>query len=152
MLKPLEIKPNEGLSTLKFGVGMKEVEKVLGLAEKIEKYEDLEDCRTVVWHYWEQGYSLFFDIDFNNQFSSVEIDNKETLLWGKKIFQLKEQEIVALFKNKGFTEMETEQHEWGEKRLSFDQAIIDFYFEKNKLMAINYGIINQFPEVVIFPN
>ena len=33
---------------------------------------------------------------------------------------------------------ETEQHDWGEKRLSFDEAHIDFYFEKNKLISINY--------------
>ncbi|MEO6882753.1 MAG: hypothetical protein ABI199_01875 [Bacteroidia bacterium] len=152
MMKSLEIKPHEGLGTLKFGVGMQEVETLVGCAENIEQFNELDEHRTIVWHYWEQGYSLFFDLDFNNRFSSVEIDNEDTLLWGKKIFQLKEKEIITLFKEKGFTEIETEMHEWGEKRISFDEAIIDFYFEKNKLVAINYGVINELLPIVIFPN
>ncbi len=61
------------------------------------------------------------------------------ILWGHKIFELNEKQIIDLFKSKGISDFETELHEWGEKRLSFDEANIDFYFEKSKLCSINYG-------------
>ena len=32
-------------------------------------------------------------------------------------------------------------HEWGEKRVTYEDLNIDFYFENNKLAAINYGKI-----------
>ncbi|MCX6297139.1 MAG: hypothetical protein NTX97_13995 [Bacteroidetes bacterium] len=82
---------------------------------------------------------VFFDESNNQLFCCVEIDNEDVILWGQKIFSLNEKQIIDLFKSKGITVFETEVHEWGEKRLSFDQANIDFYFEKNILSSINYG-------------
>lgn len=134
-----EIKPVLGLSDLLFGASMAEAEKVFGKAEESEFLDDIEDCQSTVWHYWEQGFSLFFDEKSQQIFCCVEIDNEDVILWGQKIFDFSEKQIIDLFKSKGITEFETELHEWGEKRLSFDEANIDFYFEKNKLSSINYG-------------
>jgi len=132
---------------------MAEVEKILGKPEEIELLDDMEDCESTVWHYWDLGFSLFFDENNNKVFGCVEIDNEDTLLWGKKIFSMTEKEIIALFKSKNYTNHETEMHEWGEKRLSFDDANIDFYFEKNKLTSINYGKpLNNTSPVLILPN
>lgn len=55
-----------------------------------------------------------------------------------RFLDLKEKQIVELFKSKGLLHYETKQHDWGEKRLSFDEVDIDFYFEKNKLISLNY--------------
>ena len=134
-----EIKPVLGLSDLLFGASMADAEKVFGKAEESEFLDDIEDCQSTVWHYWEQGFSLFFDEKTEQIFCCVEIDNEDVILWGQKIFDFSEKQIIDLFKSKGITEFETELHEWGEKRLSFDEANIDFYFEKNKLSSINYG-------------
>jgi hypothetical protein len=73
-------------------------------------------------------------------------------LWGQKIFDLKEKQIIELFKANGITKHESEQHEWGEKRISFDEANIDFYFEKNKLVSINYGKSTLDQTILILPN
>jgi hypothetical protein len=135
----LEIKPLTGLSELLFGSTMSDAEKALGKAEETEFLDDIEEFRSTVWHYWENGFSLFFDENNSQLFCCVEIDNEDVRLWGKKIFDLNEKQIIELFKSKGIITFETEQHEWGEKRLSFDEANIDFYFEKNKLSSINYG-------------
>jgi hypothetical protein len=135
----LEIKPLIGLYDLSFGASMTEAEKVFGKAEETEFLDDIEEFRSTVWHYWENGFSLFFDENRDQLFCCVEIDNKEVTLWGREIFSLNEKQIIDLFKDKGIVSFETEQHEWGEKRLSFDEANIDFYFEKNKLSSINYG-------------
>lgn len=147
----LEIKPILGLSDLLFGASMADAEKVFGKAEESEFLDDIEDSQSTVWHYWEQGFSLFFDEHNEQIFCCVEIDNEDMVLWGQKIFSFTEKQIIDLFKSKGITNFETEVHEWGEKRLTFDEVNIDFYFEKNKLSSINYGKSEiDFP--LILPN
>jgi hypothetical protein len=131
---------------------MAEIEKILGTPEETEVLDDMEDCQSTVWHFWNYGFSLFFDENNQQRFGCVEIDNENTTLWGKRIFELNEKEIIALFREKNYTEFETEVHEWGEKRLSFDAANIDFYFEKNKLSSINYGKQLSDPHILILPN
>lgn len=138
MNSKLEIKPTIGLSELLFGETMAKAEKMFGKPEEIQLIDDIEEFKTTVWHYWKNGFTLFFDEQNNQLFHCVEIDNEDTLLWGKTLFDLKEKQIIELFKANNITEYESEQHEWGEKRLSFDKANIDFYFERNKLVSINF--------------
>jgi hypothetical protein len=134
----LEIKPGIGLSSLLFGATMAEAEKTFGQPEDAQLIDDIEEFQTTVWHYWESGFTLFFDEQNKQLFNCAEIDGTTAQLWGKKIFELKEKQIIELFNENGITLYESEQHDWGEKRLSFDEANIDFYFEKNKLVSINY--------------
>jgi L-rhamnose mutarotase len=141
-----------GLSNVLFGAAMTDVEKILGKPEETELLDDMEDCQSTVWHYWEKGFSLFFDENNKQLFGCVEIDNENAVLWGKKIFHLSEKEIIELFKIHNYSIYETEEHEWGERRLSFDSANIDFYFEKNKLTSINYGKSLNDPHILILPN
>ena len=152
MPDPLEIKPGIGLSNLLFGATMAEVEKALGKAEETEELDDIDDSRSTVWHYWEQGFSLFFDENKHRLFGCVEIDNEDCILWGQRIFSMTEKQIIELFKSRNYTQYETEVHEWGEKRLSFDDANIDFYFEKNRLSSVNYGRPMNDSHMLILPN
>lgn len=148
----LDIKPGIGLSGLLFGATMSDAEKRFGKAEEVELLDDIDDCQATVWHYWASGFTLFFDEQNQQYFNCAEIDNPQTLLWGQAIFNLNEEQIIDLFKSKGIKSYETEVHEWGESRLSFDDANIDFYFEKNKLCSINYGHASQNPNSLILPN
>lgn len=148
----LEIKPGIGLSSLSFGATMEEAEKYFGKPEDSQLIDDLEEFQTTVWHYWESGFTLFFDEQHRQLFNCAEIDNEETQLWGKKVFDLKEKQIIELFKENGITMYESEQHEWGEKRLSFEEVNIDFYFEKNKLISVNYCKSLPDPQVLILKN
>ena len=147
-----EIKPCVGFSALLFGASMADAEKVFGKAEEVQLIEGIEDFQTTVWHYWENGFTLFFCEKSNQLFNCVEIDNSKAQLWGQKIFDLKEKQIIELFKSKGIILFETEVHEWGEKRLSFDEVNIDFYFEKNKLKSLNYCKPTPNPKLLILPN
>ncbi len=131
---------------------MKEAEKLFGKPEEIQLLDDVDDSISTVWHYWERGLSLFFDEQQHQIFCCVEIDNEETQLWGVNVFSLKEKQIIELFQKNGFTRFETEMHDWGEKRLSFEDANIDFYFEKNKLVSINYGKPSIGSQILILPN
>ncbi len=134
----LQIKPGIGLSELLFGASMSDAENTFGKTQEVQIIDDFEEFKTTVWHYWDNGITLFFDEQNNQLFNCVEIDNFEAQLWGQSVFDFKEKQIIELFKSKGILKYETEIHEWGEKRLSFDEAHIDFYFEKNKLISINY--------------
>ena len=106
--------------------------------EKEEIIDEIFNEKSTVYHYWDNGFSLFFKDDENKSLHCVEVDNKATILLGQKIFELKEEDIKELFKKNAFPLSETEQHAWGEKRLSFDEAFADLYFEKGKLISINF--------------
>ena len=147
-----EIKPKEGLGGLKFGATMAEAEKCFGAAEEVEHLEGEGNYKAIVWHYWDRGFSLFFDETGKQVFTCVEIDNEEAMLWGVHIFNMSEEEIVSLFKSKGFKEVDSEVHEWGEKRVSFDDALVDLYFEAGNLVSINYGVFEDDNTIVFFPN
>ncbi len=135
----LEIKPGVGINDLKFGKSIQDAVIFFGKPDDIQLLDEIEESKSTVYHYWENGFSLFFDEQKNQLFCCVEIDNKEAYLWGKQIFGLNEKQVLDLFKSKGYTLYESEFHEWGEKRLSFEEINMDFYFEKNKLVSINYG-------------
>lgn len=106
----------------------------------------------MVYHYWNEGYSLFFNTNQNQTFCSVEIDNKEVLLFETRLFALKEKEIVDLMKQRGYQLSDSELHKWGEKRLSFDEAGLDCYFENGKLVSVNFGVPDNGTNFLYFPN
>lgn len=148
----LEIRIGTGLSDLEFGSSMSEVEKLLGKADKVENINDVEEYPTIVWHYDEIGVSLFFDAKNTRCFVCADIENAEAMLWEEAVFNFTEKRVIELFKSKGIYLYEIEQQEWGENRLSFEEANIDFYFVKNKLISINYGIIAEGTQTLILPN
>lgn len=152
MTDSLKIRIGEGLSNLFFGSLMFEAEQLFGKADKEELLNDFAENSTIVWHYNEYDFSLFFDSINAKPFVYVEIGNPKTELWDERIFNFPEKKIIELFKSKGIYLHETEHQEWDEKRLSFDEVNIDFYFSKNKLVSINYGIITEGLQTLILPN
>lgn len=148
----LEIKPGIGLSNLMFGSSMKQASICFGEPEDVEIMDAIDDTQSTVWHFWEKGFSLFFEDEKNHEFCCVEVDNKSSILFGTEIFKLSEKEIVNLLKSKSYTELDSEVHDWGEKRVSFDDANIDFYFNKNKLVSINFGKPPISSKILILPN
>lgn len=143
----------KGFSNFNFGQTVSEAELFFGKAEEIQVLDDdiLETSCTVL-HYWERGFSLFFDNKNFKKFSSVEVDNETTLLFNEKIFSLKEQQVIDLMKKNNFTLSDSEHQEWGEKRLSFDEAGLDCYFENGKLSSINFGVIEEPSTFNFLPN
>jgi hypothetical protein len=148
----LDIKPRKGLNTLAFGTGISDAKGCFGEPEETEELDASADSRSLVWHFWEKGFSLFFDMKQGNKFTCVEIDHPDSLLWGKKIFEFTEPELKVLFTLKGFKEIDMEDHEWGERRISFDDALMDFYFEKGRMVSINYVITLGDEKMLILPN
>lgn len=138
---------------LPFGASEQETESVLGIPEEKEKLEAIDGSVSVIWHYWSKGFTVFFDRQENGRFCCAEVDSSVRLnMWGQNLFSLNENEIKSLFKENGFNELDEEQHEWGEKRISFDDAMADFYFENGILVSINFGVMSENLNQSIYPN
>ena len=153
MFEKPEIKLLNGFCGLLFGASKEAVVNVFGEPEEIQNLtDDILNNNSLVYHYWEYGFSLFFDTNKEQAFCNVEIDNKESLLFEVKLFSLREKEIVELMRQNGYELSDSEMHQWGEKRISFDSAGLDCYFENNKLVSVNFGILESETNFYYFPN
>jgi hypothetical protein len=129
----------KGLGELKFGETMKRAVDIYGEPDETEElFDELLNEKSFVCHYWDRGFSLFFKDDKSKTFTCAEVDDKDAVLGGQKIFTLTEKQIIDLFRAQGFSLTETEQHAWGERRISFDDAFADLYFENGKLISVNF--------------
>lgn len=149
----MEILLLEGLNELKFGDSPLTVENTLGKPLEVENLGDEadEDLDTILWNYDKEGLTVFFEGKNNHVLSCFETDNEEVTLFGKKIFGLNEQEITALMKENGLSQIDSDEEEWGERRVSFDEGLIDFYFQDGKLVTVNWGVfVNEDGEIEEF--
>ncbi|GAP44481.1 hypothetical protein TBC1_12289 [Lentimicrobium saccharophilum] len=149
----MEILLLEGLNELKFGDSPQTVENTLGKPLEVENLGDEadEDLDTILWNYDKEGLTVFFEGKNNHVLSCFETDNEEVTLFGKKIFGLNEQEITALMKENGLSQIDSDEEEWGERRVSFDEGLIDFYFQDGKLVTVNWGVfVNEDGEIEEF--
>jgi len=143
----------KGFTGFSFGKTIADAELFFGKAEEIQILDDdiLETSCTVL-HYWDKGFSLFFDNKNLKKFSSVEVDNRDALLFSQNIFSLSEKQLIELMNQNGFQLSDSEQQDWGEKRLSFDEAGLDCYFENQKMTSINFGVIDELTNFDFLPN
>lgn len=137
----LEINPKIGLGELKFGETSEKIISYLGEAEEIEDIEDDDEFNTVILNYSNQGILAFFEGVEKSVLSCIETENENVSLFGKKIFEMNEAAIIELMKGNGYNEIETSVDEDGEKRLSFDDAMMDFFFIDDELFAVNWGVL-----------
>jgi hypothetical protein len=148
-----EIKLLHSFCGLAFGATKEDALRLFGEPEEVQDlHDEVLNNNSQVYHYWNQGFSLFFDMQRNYCFSSVEIDNRDTLLFGVKIFSLKEKELIELLKQNKYLLSDTETHSWGEKRVSFDAAGLDCYFENHKMTSLNFGLTDAITSFTFLPN
>jgi len=136
-----EIKPKVGFGEINFGDPTERVVAYLGEPEEIESFEDDDEFNTTILNYWELGVSIFFEGVENSVLSCFETDIPESTLYGKRIFDLDEPQVITLMEEHGFTVAETEEEPSGERRISYDDALIDFFFHEGELIAINWGVL-----------
>ncbi len=146
----LEISLKTGLNELKFGLTMDEVKKIMGNPDDTEELDDSE-VKTEVWYYWEDGITVFFEMHGIYKCVCLETDNPDSVLLGRKISELKEGDIQDLFVENNYNEYETEDEEWGEKRISIDDAVVDIYFDKGAIVSVNWGVDFDENESPIWP-
>ena len=64
-----EIKLLKGFCSITFGETQESIKKILGEPEEIQTLEDeILNTSSMVYHYWDLGFSLFFDNNKNQTF------------------------------------------------------------------------------------
>lgn len=144
-----EIRLGKGLGKIKFGLTMEEVEELLGEPEEIEESDEEDEFEHQAWNYWEEGYSLYFDKEDDYKLSCIETANRDVKLWEERIFEMSQEQLKRLFADHGYEDLEEEEMETGETRISYEKEMIDLYFDEDQLIAVNFGVfINDNLEVV----
>lgn len=136
----LEIKPKQGLGELRFGEIPENVAKLIGEPGSVEEITTDDDLKTTILTF-ENGITIFLEGLVEPVVSNFDIDNHDSTLFGKKVFEMNEKAIIELMASNGYTIIEKEEEEWGETRLTFEDALLDFYFEDGKVVAISWGVM-----------
>lgn len=136
-----EIKPKVGFGELNFTDDSEKVIEYLGTPEEVERLEEDDTFNTVVMNYWDKGVSVFFEGIDKSVLSCFETDNENSVLFGEKVFSMQIDDVIKLMSENNCGEYEIEDEEEGEKRLSFDDVMIDFFFQNDKLCLVNWGVL-----------
>jgi len=137
----LDIIPREGFGEIQFGDTSEKIIKLLGQPEDVEDIEDDDGFNTVVLYYFEIGITIFFEGKDKSVVACIEIENPDATMFGKKIFDMTEEDIIALMTEKGYEVAEIEKEISGEKRVSYDDAMIDFFFLDGDVVVVNWGVL-----------
>ena len=141
-MKDFTIQPLKGYGEIPFGMTLDETVKILNMPDFYEELSDMEETgnRSIYYEYADIQTNIYFDGITKSVVACFETENESATLYGKKIFELKKDEVVKLMKANGFNEME-EENEDGELRVSFEDAMIDFFFEEDKMTAVSWGVL-----------
>lgn len=125
-----------------FGCIPELIRSVIGEPEDVEELENAVDghVESIVWNYPDAGLNFFFDADNGEPvLSTIESDNLETTLFGAKIFNLTREKVLALMNENGYKNAEEDDEMWGEHRITFTDAQIDFYFADQELTLVSWS-------------
>lgn len=128
----------KGLGFLRFHMPVEEAVALMGQADEVENTENAADEPTTILRYNELGLTLFFEGE-NPTLACIDTCNEETTLFGEEVFNLNERQIVQLLVRNDYTEQDADEEDWGERRISFPEGNIDFYFYEGALASIIIG-------------
>lgn len=145
-MKLLTIEPFKGFGDLKFGQTIEETIKMMGDPDETEELDE-EEFSSIVLHYWDKEVSIFFEGVTKSVIGCFETEEPESILFGKKVFDLNPKEVIALMNENGYTKLE-EDIEEGERRFTFEECLLDFFFEGDDLCAVSWGVfVNEQGEI-----
>jgi hypothetical protein len=141
-MKDFTIMPLKGYGEIPFGMTLDEAVKLLNMPDFYEELNDMEETgnRSIYYEYAGIQTNIYFEGITKSVVACFETENEAATLYGKKVFGLKKDEVVKLMKDNGFKDMEEEEED-GELRVSFEDAMIDFFFEGDKMTAVSWGVL-----------
>ncbi len=141
-MKDFTIMPLKGYGEIPFGMTLDETVKMLNMPNYYEELGDMEETgnRSIYYEYDAIQTNIYFEGVTKSVVACFETENEAATLFGKKVFELKKDEVVKLMKDNGFKELE-EETEDGELRVSFEDGMIYFFFEEDMLMAVSWGVL-----------
>ena len=134
----LTINIKQGIGGIKFHMPVEDVVALLGTADEVENIDNAADEPTTVLHYNDLGLTLFFENE-NPELACIDTCNADCTLFGKEVFDLEERQLVELMVKNNYTEQDADEEDWGERRISFPEGNIDFYFDEGELVSIILG-------------
>lgn len=134
----MEITLRRGIGDITFGMPVEEIVARLGNPDEVENIDNAADESTTVLRYNELGLTLFCEGD-NPVLACIDVSNEECTLFGEPLFDLEERPIVELMVRHNYTEEDADEEDWGERRISFPEANVDFYFDQGELVSIILG-------------
>ena len=142
MMKDFTIMPLKGYGEIPFGMTLDETVKLLNMPNFYEELNDMEETgnRSIYYEYEDIQTNIYFEGITKSVVACFETENKAATLYGKKVFELKKDEVVKLMKANGFKELE-EEVEDGELRVSFEDAMLDFFFDGDTMTAVSWGVL-----------
>lgn len=142
MMKNFTIEPLKGYGEIPFGMTLDETVKKLGMPDFYEELSDMEETgnRSIFYEYDELETNIYFEGVTKSVVACFETENMEATLYGNPVFDLTKKEIIDLMKEHGFKELE-EETEDEELRVSFEDAMIDFFFDEDELTAVSWGVL-----------
>jgi len=138
----LQILLKKGLGDIFFGCTPEMVRTQFGDPDEVEELESAidGDVESIVWNYPDTGLNFFFDASNGEPtLSTIESDNIETVLFNSLIFNLTREQIISLMNENSYSDMDEEDETWGEHRLTFEDAQIDFYFSEEELSLVSWS-------------
>ena len=141
-MKDFTIMPLKGYGEIPFGMTLDEAVKLLNMPDFYEELNDMEETgnRSIYYEYAGIQTNIYFEGITKSVVACFETENEAATLYGKKVFGLKKDEVVKRMKDNGFKDMEEEEED-GELRVSFEDAMIDFFFEGDKMTAVSWGVL-----------
>ena len=136
------IEPLKGFGEIPFGMTLDEAVKVLGNPTFYEELGDMEETgnRSIYYEYEELETNIYFEGITKSVAACFETENADSVLFGKKVFDMNRADIIQLMKDNGYKEIE-EEDEDGEHRVSFEDALMDFFFDGDQMTAISWGVL-----------
>lgn len=134
----LTIKIKEGLGEIKFGMPVEEIVNLLGMADEVENIDNAADESTTVLRYNDLGLTLFCEGE-NPTLACVDVANEDCTLFGEQVFDLDERSLVNLMVKNNITEQDVDEEDWGERRVTFNEGNIDFYYDNGEMVSIIMG-------------
>ncbi|MBO7201813.1 MAG: hypothetical protein J6V54_10535 [Bacteroidales bacterium] len=132
------IELKKGLGNLTFDMALEDVKQILGEPTEMETIDNGMEEETLVLHYDDQNLTLFFEGE-TKLLNCIDTDNEDTVLFGQKIYTLTEKEIAQLMIANNYFAEDIETESWGERRVTFIEGNIDFFFENDELMSVVFG-------------
>ena len=136
------IEPMKGFGEIPFGMTLDDAVKVLGMPDFYEELSDMEETgnRSVYYEYESLLTNIYFEGITKSVVACFETENPKSELYGTKVFDLNRKQVIELMRENGFSELE-EEDEDGEHRVSFEDALIDFFFDGEEMTAVSWGVL-----------
>ena len=136
------IEPLKGYGEIPFGMTLDEAVKMLGMPNFYEELNDMEETenRSIYYEYDDLQTNIYFEGITKSVVACFETENENATLYGKKVFDLDQKTVIEMMKAKGFIELEQETED-GELRISFEDALIDFFFDEEGMTAVSWGVL-----------